>query len=64
VSMRSKGDIDLCTVAKKFGGGGHKNASGCTVNGPYTEVRARVVREVTDAIEQGFQPEPEPSAAL
>ena len=47
VSMRSKGDIDLCTVAKKFGGGGHKNASGCTVNGPYTEVRARVVREVT-----------------
>jgi phosphoesterase RecJ-like protein len=64
VSMRSKGDIDLCAVAKRFGGGGHKNASGCTVSGRYTDVRARLVREVTDAIEQGFRPEPEPSAAL
>jgi bifunctional oligoribonuclease and PAP phosphatase NrnA len=64
VSMRSKGDIDLCAVAKKFGGGGHKNASGCTVTGRYADVRARVVREVTEAIEQGFRPEPEPSAAV
>ena len=64
VSMRSKGDIDLCAVAKTFGGGGHKNASGCTVSGRYEEVRSRVVREVTAAIEQGFRPEPEPSAAL
>ena len=51
-------------MAKKFGGGGHKNASGCTVIGRYTEVRARVVREVSEAIEQGFRPEPQPSAAL
>ena len=64
VSMRSKGEIDLCAVAKRFGGGGHKNASGCTVSGRYTDVRARVVHEVTDAIQQGFRPEPEPSAAL
>ena len=64
VSMRSKGDIDLCAVAKKFGGGGHKNASGCTVNGRYAEVRARVVREVIDGIDLGFRPEPEPFAAL
>jgi bifunctional oligoribonuclease and PAP phosphatase NrnA len=64
VSMRSKGDIDLCMVAKKFGGGGHKNASGCTVTGRYPEVRARVVREISEAIEQGYRPEPQPSAAL
>ena len=45
VSMRSKGDIDLCAVAKKFGGGGHKNASGCTVNGPLRRgARARRAR--------------------
>src|SRR5947207_1165730 len=31
VSMRSKGDIDIGAVAKEFGGGGHKNAAGCTV---------------------------------
>ena len=28
VSFRSKGDIAINTVAKQFGGGGHKNASG------------------------------------
>ena len=34
VSMRSKGDIDIGAVAKEFGGGGHKNAAGCSVTGP------------------------------
>ena len=33
VSLRSKGDIDIGAVAKEFGGGGHKNAAGCTVTG-------------------------------
>lgn len=64
VSMRSKGDIDLCAVAKKFGGGGHKNASGCSLTGRYDEVRARIVAEVTAAIEQASRQEPEPSTAL
>jgi bifunctional oligoribonuclease and PAP phosphatase NrnA len=64
VSMRSKGEIDLCAVAKKFGGGGHKNASGCSVTGRYDEVRARVVREVIAAIAHGSPSEEQPSAAL
>ena len=33
VSMRSKGDIDVNAIAKQFGGGGHKNASGCSATG-------------------------------
>ena len=33
VSMRSKGDIDINAIAKEFGGGGHKNASGCSARG-------------------------------
>ena len=33
VSLRSKGDVDIGAVAKEFGGGGHKNAAGCTVSG-------------------------------
>jgi phosphoesterase RecJ-like protein len=49
--MRSKGDIDVCGVAKQFGGGGHKNASGCNVPGPYAEARAVITRLVLDAIE-------------
>jgi hypothetical protein len=29
-SLRSVGDFDVSAVAKPFGGGGHRNASGCT----------------------------------
>jgi phosphoesterase RecJ-like protein len=52
VSLRSKGDIDVCAVAKEFGGGGHKNASGCTVTGPYAVVRADLVARIAAAIER------------
>jgi phosphoesterase RecJ-like protein len=34
VSLRSKNSIDVSEIAGKFGGGGHRNASGCTVAGP------------------------------
>jgi phosphoesterase RecJ-like protein len=33
VSMRSKGRVNINAVAKEFGGGGHKNASGCSASG-------------------------------
>ena len=33
VSLRSRGDIDVSLLASRFGGGGHKNASGCTLQG-------------------------------
>ena len=39
VSLRSKGDIDVGAVAKEFGGGGHKNAAGCTVRGDIESLR-------------------------
>ena len=60
VSMRSKGEIDVCSVAKRFGGGGHKNASGCTVTGDYDEVRARLTRDLVDAIERGLEEDAHP----
>ena len=34
VSLRSKGDVDVAHVAERFGGGGHRNASGCVVAAP------------------------------
>ncbi len=52
VSMRSKGEIDVCSVAKQFGGGGHKNASGCTVPGPYPAARETITRLVAEAIDR------------
>lgn len=35
VSLRSVGDIDVSSVAKLFGGGGHKNASGFSLYGKH-----------------------------
>ncbi len=32
-SLRASGDFDVEAVAKKFGGGGHKKASGCKITG-------------------------------
>ncbi len=34
VSSRSVGDIDVSAVCASFGGGGHKNAAGCTITAP------------------------------
>ena len=33
-SLRSKGEVDVATIAEGLGGGGHRNASGCTLDGP------------------------------
>jgi phosphoesterase RecJ-like protein len=55
ISLRSKGAIDVGEVAKRFGGGGHKNASGCTVVGNLGSVREQVVPLVQAAIERALQ---------
>lgn len=34
LSIRSKGKIDVARIAEVFGGGGHRSASGCTLDGP------------------------------
>ena len=52
VSMRSKGDIDVNAVAKVFGGGGHKNASGCSAQGSLAELTELFRQRLTDAIER------------
>ena len=52
VSMRSKGDIDINAIAKEFGGGGHKNASGCSARGELTTLQAIFERKIADAIEK------------
>jgi len=52
VSMRSKGDIDINAIAKEFGGGGHKNASGCGVRGELPELIAMFEQKLTLAIEK------------
>ena len=58
VSMRSKYDVDVRTVASEFGGGGHKNAAGFTVSGPLQDVRGRIVDRLIGAIQQGLETRP------
>jgi len=51
VSMRSKSEIDIAAVAKQFGGGGHKNAAGCTVSGPIDQLRKLFLEKLEYAID-------------
>ena len=59
VSLRSKGEIDIGAVAKEYGGGGHKNAAGCTVRGNIDELRRSIVDKVEHAIETQHDHVPE-----
>ena len=38
LSLRSKGQVDVASVARHCGGGGHRNASGCTLQGSLQQV--------------------------
>ena len=50
-SLRSKGDIDVAKVAEKFGGGGHKNASGLSIEGNWDEKEQEIVKALAESIE-------------
>lgn len=51
VSLRSKGDVNVRDVAQRWGGGGHKNASGCTLTGRGLEAaKDSLVRAVGEAL--------------
>jgi phosphoesterase RecJ-like protein len=43
VSLRSKGEVNVSAVAEHFGGGGHKCASGCSIDGPLAVAVSRIV---------------------
>jgi phosphoesterase RecJ-like protein len=58
VSMRSKYDVDIRTIAARHGGGGHKNAAGFKLRGPVEAIRDGVIAEVRDAIALGMQSRP------
>lgn len=45
-SLRSIGNFDVQSIAKKFGGGGHKNASGLKVFEPYETAAEKINKEI------------------
>lgn len=52
VSLRSKGDINVSKVAEKFGGGGHKNASGLAIEGSWGDAEKRLLDAVVEAVDR------------
>jgi phosphoesterase RecJ-like protein len=56
VSMRSKGDIDIGSIAKAFGGGGHKNAAGFSITGPIDALQQTFIEKIQQAIDGRLTP--------
>jgi phosphoesterase RecJ-like protein len=48
VSLRARPPYDVSTVAARFGGGGHRLASGCTMEGPVNAAEATLVAAVQE----------------
>ncbi len=46
VSLRSKCDVDVNEIAKKFGGGGHIRAAGCRFEAPKHEILEKMLAEI------------------
>lgn len=48
-SIRSKGNIDVSLIAKIFGGGGHLNAAGCTIDSTdVLEAKEIILKEILE----------------
>jgi phosphoesterase RecJ-like protein len=52
VSLRSMGAIDVCKVAAKFGGGGHKMAAGAHLPGPLENAKKLIYDAVAEQFKQ------------
>lgn len=51
VSLRSKCDLNVARIAERFGGGGHRNAAGCTFQGTLEDAERDIVGQIVEAVE-------------
>lgn len=49
-SFRSRTGLDVAKIAEQFGGGGHKQASGAMLPGPFATARMRVLQVLEEAL--------------
>lgn len=52
VSFRSSGVVDVSETAHHFGGGGHENAAGCTINGDLKDAERQVIEYLIGRMEK------------
>jgi bifunctional oligoribonuclease and PAP phosphatase NrnA len=50
-SLRGKGDVAVNRIARRFGGGGHESAAGCTLPGTLDEATAALLGAVREALD-------------
>lgn len=50
ISMRSQGNLDVEKIARKFGGGGHRNAAGFCVEGDFISAKELILREIEEGL--------------
>jgi bifunctional oligoribonuclease and PAP phosphatase NrnA len=53
VSFRSRTGLDVAQIAEQFGGGGHRQASGAMLAGPFATARTRVLQALEAALAEG-----------
>ena len=46
VSLRSKDEVRVGDIARRFGGGGHAKAAGCRIRGTLEEAKAALLEEI------------------
>ncbi len=51
VSMRSKHSFDVSAIAQRYGGGGHRRAAGCTLDGGMAEAVAALKSQILARLE-------------
>ncbi|HEX9912350.1 MAG TPA: bifunctional oligoribonuclease/PAP phosphatase NrnA [candidate division Zixibacteria bacterium] len=50
VSLRSQNSFDVASLARIFGGGGHKNAAGCTLNHDLNSAKKLILKNIKEQI--------------
>ena len=48
LSLRSKADVNVEKVAKKFGGGGHIHASACWMKGDIESIKSQIIKAIRE----------------
>ncbi|MDR1957261.1 MAG: bifunctional oligoribonuclease/PAP phosphatase NrnA [Treponema sp.] len=53
VGLRSLDRVNVAEIAAQFGGGGHKNAAGCSIPGTIASVQPHIIKAFAEKLEAG-----------
>lgn len=55
VSLRSRGNADVCQIARFFGGGGHRQAAGCAFEGTVDEFKKQLKPQLSKSLKSAVR---------